>query len=83
VDIGFSGARSSPPNGFLNRLIGGKPDRAPALKLACLVHAGGMLGIVGESCLARAAHSPAFTVSVYVHLLSDDLPDADLFGPAP
>jgi integrase len=24
-------------------------------------------------------HSPAFTLAVYVHLLSDDLPDADLF----
>jgi Phage integrase family len=25
-------------------------------------------------------HSPAFTLAVYVHLLSDDLPDADLFA---
>ena len=24
-------------------------------------------------------HSPAFTLATYVHLLSDDLPDADLF----
>jgi integrase len=24
-------------------------------------------------------HSPAFTLAVYVHLMSDDLPDADLF----
>jgi integrase len=29
-------------------------------------------------------HSPAFTLSVYVHLLSDDLPDADdVFGDTP
>jgi hypothetical protein len=25
-------------------------------------------------------HSPAFTLAVYVHLLSDDLPDADQFA---
>jgi integrase len=24
-------------------------------------------------------HSPAFTLATYVHLLADDLPDADLF----
>jgi HIRAN domain len=36
--------------GFLDRLVGRKSDAAPALKLnACLVHAGGLLGIVGES----------------------------------
>jgi hypothetical protein len=36
--------------GFLDRLVGRKPDTTPGLKLnACLVHAGGLLGIVGES----------------------------------
>ena len=25
-------------------------------------------------------HSPAFTLAIYVHLLSDELPDADLFA---
>ena len=36
--------------GFLDRLTGRKPDSEPALKLnACLVHAGGLLAIVGES----------------------------------
>jgi hypothetical protein len=36
--------------GFLDGLVGRKPDAEPALKLnACLVHAGGLLGIVGES----------------------------------
>jgi len=27
-------------------------------------------------------HSPAFTLATYVHLLADDLPDADLFADA-
>jgi hypothetical protein len=36
--------------GFLDRLVGRKPDSEPALKLnACLVHAGGLLAVVGES----------------------------------
>lgn len=36
--------------GFLNRLFGREPAAETTLKLnACLVHAGGLLGIVGES----------------------------------
>ena len=36
--------------GFLDRLLGRKPEPEPALKLnAYRVHAGGLLGIVGES----------------------------------